>query len=981
MDSEPQEVEGELRGLTSGEVEESRSRYGSNVLTPPVRTPWWKQYLQKFDDPVIRILVIAALVATGTGLINGHYIEGIGIICAILLSTGIAFLNEFRANREFDILSRVSDEYPIQVIRDNEFLRVPKSELVVGDLVLLEMGEEVPADAEVLESMNLQVDESSLTGESVPAGKHPRSGTQSGTESRGAYSSHQLLRGSIVVDGHCHARITAVGDDTEIGRTARSASEDSGEQTPLNAQLEGLSKWIGVVGFGVATALFFVLVARGTLTDELQLTPVQWLLATIGLLAVAICLIRVWLPIVYDAFELASLDARRPAMLSCPASKGWMLSLLSGASLLGVTLGLLILSGHLDESPSNWLPGAAAGQFLTYFMVAITVIVVAVPEGLSMSVTLSLAYSMRKMTKQNDLVRRMHACETIGAATVICSDKTGTLTVNRMRVVHAAFPELEGGEGQAPTHAFLAECLAANSTANLSLSSEEEDQEVLGNPTEGALLIWLDTQNENYLERRRAFEVKNQLTFSTERKFMATSGVSAVLKTPVLLVKGAPEVILERCNRIVEGTEFKDLSAASKSLILDQLKAFQQRGMRALAIAFRQDEDPVWSEDTESDCHGLIWFGFFAISDPVRSDVPEALAACRQAGILVKIVTGDNMETAKEVGRQIGLVDDSDDETDHMTGLQFEQATDQELSKRVGALKILSRARPLDKLRLVRLLQQSGHVVAVTGDGTNDAPALNHANVGLALGKSGSAVAKEASDIILLDDSFKSIVNAVWWGRALYQNIQKFIVFQLTINVAALGIVFLGPFIGVALPLTVTQMLWVNLIMDTFAALALATDSPKPKILQCPPRRHNDFIVNPTMRNWIFLMGGTFIVLFVLMIAFLQRDGMLDDRELTLFFTIFVMLQFWNLFNARAFGGTESAFRGLAENRWFILIALLILVGQILVVQFGGAVFRTVPLGLSDWLTIITSTSLVLIAGEVIRSISAKAGEESQVAC
>ena len=957
------------------------------MLTPPRRDPWWKLYLEKFDDPVIRILMIAAAVAVGVGVADGKYVEGIGILFAIFLATALAFVNEYRANREFDVLNKVSDDVPVKVIRDGRYTSVPRRDVVVGDVVLAEMGEEIPADGELLEAVSLEVDESRLTGESLPATKRVASQSVSPPGAGTAYPEHRVLRGTMVQDGHGTLCVTAVGDSTEIGKTARAAAENPQEPTPLTRQLERLSKVIGVFGFTVAGLLFAALVTRGVLTGELELLPSHWAFVGILLASAMAMTVHAWLPTVFDALQLMGRSRPSPAWLARPGVKSWLWTILAGALLFVIGSGAAIALGWMGRSPSEWISRHAAEELLTLFMVAVTLVVVAVPEGLPMSVTLSLAYSMRKMIASNNLVRRMHACETIGAASVICSDKTGTLTLNQMRVYGAHFPALEPWEAAGATAAtgaagdVIFEGIAANSTANLGREPDEAPR-VLGNPTEGATLVWLEDRNLDYLPLRTGFRIDRQWTFSTERKYMATLGTSPRSGKRVLYVKGAPELVISRCTRVLAGSGFQPLENDLEGIEC-QLKDYQERGMRTLAFAFEEvsrDDSPELEEATQD----LIWLGFVAIHDPVRPEVPEAVRACREAGIMVKLVTGDNPRTAQEIARQAGLWENTDPPTRHLAGIEFERLSDEDARERASDLKILSRARPLDKKRLVRALQAGGHVVAVTGDGTNDAPALNYADVGLAMGQSGTAVAKEASDMILLDDSFRSIVNGVMWGRSLYENIQRFIVFQLTINVAALGTVFLGPFLGVKLALTVVQMLWVNLIMDTFAALALATEPPHWNVMNRPPRRPEHFIVTRPMAYNLFGVAAVFLVVLVAGLLFFQRVDMqpgflinhratsaeaalLSPYERTVFFNCFVLLQFWNLFNARCIGRHHSAFAGITKNKGFMLIAPLILAGQFLIVQLGGDIFWTVPLSVHDWAITLGVTSAVLWAGEAWR--------------
>lgn len=958
-----------LHGLSTAEVEESRRQHGANILTPPSREPWWKLFLSKFDDPVIRILMIAAVLAIGVGIVHGEYLEGIGILVAILLATSLAFFNEYRAAREFDILNKVDDDVQVQVIRDAAFTTVARKYLVVGDLVLIEAGEAVPADGQILESFALLVNEASLTGESLPVAKIQEGEEKKLRVQQRTYPSDRLLRGTTVVDGHGTYRITAVGNATEIGGVVRESQGETNEVTPLHAQLARLSKVIGVVGFCVAALTFAALVARGALVGELVLTPRQWLVAGLLLMASLIASVKVWLPILYDARELLGKEVDAPGWLDAEGFGGWLRPIALGAAVLGIGVGGGWGVGLLPASPLEWLPASASESLLRYFMIAVTIIVVAVPEGLAMSVTLSLAYSMRKMTASNNLVRRMHACETIGAATVICSDKTGTLTRNEMRVEELRLPSLANSNLLAERGSLgvrlLAEAISANSTANLSRSAEQGVQ-CLGSPTEGALLLFLAESGIDYRLTREGFRVGNRLTFSTERKYMATLGHSAVTGSCLLHVKGAPEILLSRCERILTPSGVEVLGPQGRAQVQDDLRDLQGRGMRTLGFAYK-DVSVKGEADVEQLTHTMTWLGFMALADPVRADVPEAIRACREAGIEVKIVTGDNVETACEIGRQVGLLAPDDPCGVQITGAEFAQLDGPEARRAAKQLRVLARARPMDKMRLVKLLQEDGHVVAVTGDGTNDAPALHHANVGLSMGKTGTAIAKEASDIVLLDDSFRSIVNAVSWGRSLYLNIQRFILFQLTINVTALGIVLLGPFLGTQLPLTVIQMLWINLIMDTFAALALATEPPDPGAMQRPPRKSEEFIVTGPMARSLFGMGGLFVVLLAGILLHVEGGGGVSRYEMSAFFSIFVMLQFWNLGNARRLGSTLSAFHKLWENKMFLAIAVTILLGQLLIVQFGGDLFRTVPLSLSDWMGIAAGTSTVLWVGEIWR--------------
>lgn len=875
-------------GLTDQEVLQSREKYGANLLTPPKRPSLLKLYLEKFEDPVVRVLLIAAVFSLIISVIENEYAETIGIIAAILLATGIGFYFEYDANKKFDLLNAVTEETLVKVIRNGRIQEIPRKDVVVGDIVVLETGEEIPADGELIEAISLQVNESNLTGEPVIN----KTIIEADFDEEATYASNLVMRGTTVVDGHGSMKVLRVGDATEIGKVARQSTEQTTEPTPLNIQLTKLANLIGKIGFTIAGLAFLIFFIKDV--------------------------------VLY--FDFGALN-------------GW----------------------------HDWLP--VLERTLKYFMMAVTLIVVAVPEGLPMSVTLSLALNMRRMLATNNLVRKMHACETMGAITVICTDKTGTLTQNLMQVHEPNFYGLKDGGKLADDDIsrLIAEGISANSTAFLEETGEGEKPKGVGNPTEVALLLWLNSQKRNYLELREGARVLDQLTFSTERKFMATLVKSPLIGKKVLYIKGAPEIVLGKCKEVILDGRRVD-SVEYHSTVEAQLLGYQNMAMRTLGFAFRLVED-----NEPDDCVALVsennlnFLGVVAISDPIRPDVPAAVAKCQSAGIGIKIVTGDTPGTATEIARQIGLWKPEDTEHNRITGVAFAELSDEEALDRVMDLKIMSRARPTDKQRLVQLLQQKGAVVAVTGDGTNDAPALNHAQVGLSMG-TGTSVAKEASDITLLDDSFNSIGTAVMWGRSLYKNIQRFIVFQLTINFVALLIVLLGSIVGTELPLTVTQMLWVNLIMDTFAALALASIPPSESVMNDKPRRSTDFIISKAMQHNIFGVGTLFLVVLMAMIYyFTNADGGMTVQRLTIFFTFFVMLQFWNLFNARVFGTTDSAFKGLTKSYGMELIVLAILGGQFLIVQFGGAVFRTEPLDWQTWLIIIGSSSLVLWIGELIR--------------
>lgn len=953
-------------GLNDSQVKESRDRHGPNILTPAAKNPWWMDYLEKFEDPVIRILLVAAFIAIIAGFFHGDYIEGIGIIVAILLATALAYINEYKAEQELDALYKSDDKTPVRTMRNGALVLIPKCDLVVDDVIQLEAGETVPADSFVVSQVSILVDQTTLTGEKDPVPKCSTGQGSIGTNDEHTLPSDSVFMGTTVLDGHGVFKIFSVGDNTKTGKATKASDEDTEEVTPLKEQLVSLCKVIGVVGFLMASASFIAVLSCGFFKGDFSLTLPQFWFALAVLVSTMVGLSKVWVPWVYDGFEMLNINANVPSFIEAEGFAAWIKVILAGLLLLIASVFILIFKGY--GVAEFLLPVEASSQILSAFMIAVTIIVVAVPEGLAMSVTLSLAYSMRRMTQANTLVRQMHACETIGAATVICSDKTGTLTTSKMELqnfVSAMLPH--GLKENDPSSVFIAESVAANSTADLSRT--EKGVETLGNPTESALLLWLEKAglSFHYLNLREQFQIESQLTFSTERKFMATFGRSSALNgTEVLYVKGAPEIILARCSTIGKSDGACPKDEASAKEIENQLVSFQSRGMRTIGIAWRNGS--LGSADLSTEAVGLTWMGFAVIDDPVRPEVPKAIRSCIDAGIEVKIITGDNTPTAREIGRQIGLDVNGPGAT--LTGSEFAAMNDEQALLAVKALKVLSRAQPQHKQRAVQLLQKQGEVVAVTGDGVNDGPALNYADVGLAMGITGTSVARAASDMVILDDSFGSIASGVMWGRSLYRNIQRFIVFQLTINVAALVIALLGPFIGVAIPLNVIQMLWVNLIMDTFAALALATEPADPSVMKDRPRGRGDFIITPEMSRSIFGWGIAFVVVLGGLLLWMKsksESGEISPKNLTIFFCVFVMLQFWNIFNARRFGGFRSAFSGLLENPLFMIITVAILAGQIVIVQFGGTFFKTVPLSLEDWLLISACTSPVIFIGEIGR--------------
>ena len=890
------------KGLTSQEVLESRRKHGANILTPPAKTPIWKQFIEKFNEPLIKILLVALCLSVGIaayevfGLQEGAsaFLEPVGIFVAIVLATVIGFVLELNANKKFEMLNQVNDDVLVTVVRDGNVTQVARKDIVVGDIVVLGTGDEIPADGTLVDTVSLSVNESTLTGEPVIKKTH----IESEFKKDATYPSNMALRGTTVTEGHGVMRVDAVGDATEYGKVYEAAQIDTGVKTPLTLQFERLGRLISYASYAIGT---LIVVGR-----------------------------------------------------------------------------LLMFDYGAEFSPVHFVD-----YLLTTIMLAVTLIVVSVPEGLPMSVTLSLALSMRRMLETNNLVRKMHACETMGATTVICTDKTGTLTQNQMRIYQTNFDclgteqKLKQGE---PESMLLAEALAANSTAFLDRGGDAA--KVLGNPTEGALLLWLDDQGVDYMPLREGAQVVEQLPFSTMRKFMATVVASSVEKgSRIVYVKGAPEIVIDRCRNFAAGTTKEGLKA--------QLLEYQQKAMRTLGFAYQILEEGKTVVDGDAlNADNLTFMGIVAISDPVRTDVPAAVKECIDAGIKIKIVTGDTPGTAKEIGRQIGLWDDATDtDKNIITGPDFAALDDAEASKAAEAIKIMSRARPTDKSRLVSLLQKQDEVVAVTGDGTNDAPALNAAQVGLSMGD-GTSVAKEASDITIMDNSFASITRAVMWGRSLYQNIQRFILFQLTVNLVACLIVLIGAFTGQESPLTVTQMLWVNLIMDSFAALSLASLPPNEAVMKNKPRRLTDFIINKQMKWFIIGVSAVFVFVLFGLMQYLRHTNLplsefslstyfsgyfnfekgasMGTYNLTVFFTFFVFLQFWNLFNAKTFESNYSGFSRMRESKVFFLTVLTILAGQVLIVNYGGEMFNVVPLTSTDWLILFVASSVVFWIGELV---------------
>lgn len=956
-------------GLTDAEVEESRRKNGVNVLTPPEKESVWKRFLACFNDPIIKILLVALVFSIAISIYQfgwgGEdytvFFEPVGILVAVLLATMVGFVLELNNEKTFQSLNEVDDETGVKVIRNGMNVEVPRKEIVVGDIVILETGEEVPADCELLEAKNLNVNESSLTGEPVCS----KSVDPAEFDKEATYPTNQILKGTTITEGYCTAKVIRVGNETESGKVFKAAQVQEGNPTPLSEKLNWLADKITTISYSIAVVIIFGRLILYAVNRSFDLPLFLLYFGVSTLLAVGIDVLLQKRK--KKSLPTDDLQAVKQKKAFNSKLEMWQLAVFILLPSVGFVL-YFILGLHGSAYMLDLIK-----YLLDTVMLAVTLIIVSVPEGLPMSVTLSLAFSMKKMMKENMLPRTLHACETMGATTVICTDKTGTLTQNQMRVYKMEFT---GDAANADNHYFsdiMAECIAANSTAELDMSNPARIKPI-GNPTEGALLLSLYDGGVDYKKVRNDAELIDRLPFTTELKYMASLVKSVVSGKTVVYVKGAPEILLEMVV----------ISAEQKQETDEKLLSYQAKAMRTLAFAYAEVPDPSTAfADGRLAVKGLRFLGFAAISDPVRKEVPAAIRDCINAGIQVKIVTGDTSATAKEIGRQVGLWNEEDNNNPAamITGPEFGQAPDEEIKPKLGELKIMSRARPNDKDRLVRMLKSQGEVVAVTGDGTNDAPALNAADVGLSMGD-GTAVAKEASDMTILDSSFKSIAEAVMWGRSLYKNIQRFITFQMTINVTACLIVLVGAFLGTESPLTVTQILWVNLIMDTFAALALASLPPSKDVLKEKPRRLTDSIITKPMAAAIFGVGAVFTIGLLALLVYFQHadvhslssalpafgayDG-LSTYEHSLYFTIFVMLQFWNMFNAKAFMTGKSAFKGLASSTWFISIACIILFGQILIVEFGGLMFNVTPLSGSDWILIIVATSVVLWIGELIR--------------
>lgn len=955
------------KGLTPSQVEESRKKYGENIVTPSKRVSMWKLFFEKFDDPIIKILLVAAVVSLGISFVEGGFEEPIGIFIAIILATGISFYFERDANKKFEALTQVNDDLPVRVIREGKIVEVPKRDIVVGDVVIIETGDEIPADGTLIEAVSLQVDESTLTGEPMI----DKTTDEADFDKEATYPSNAVMRGTTVLDGRGTFIVEKVGDATQYGQVAKNATKETEEETPLNKQLGSLASLISGIAVVLGLATFFIMVYKelsALSPQDLNATQKTTLLSVVAFALVI--MMKVLLPAISSTLSVFKINTQK---LNNIARKGWLLFLVSGVAvaILVYTIASLCTGFTSPFAAESWVSAIILKHIIDAFMVAVTLIVVVVPEGLPMSITLSLALNMRRMLKTNNLVRKIHASETMGATTVICTDKTGTLTQNKMHVEFLKLFTTQSGQlDDTESSKIFIESIAANTTAQIGYNTEGRET-VLGNPTEGALLNYLKENAIDYAPIREKAILVKQLTFTTQRKYMATLVKSEVTGKRMLYMKGAPEIIMSHSKSVIT-TKGEEPMSKIKPQIDEHLISFQSKAMRTLAFAMAEV-----AEEDNRDIEEIIatdkvkFLAFVAISDPVRSDVPVAVKRCLDAGVGVKIVTGDTFATAKEIGRQIGIWTEADTEENIIGGVDFAALSDEEAYQRAQKLKIMCRARPTDKQRLVSLLQKAGEVVAVTGDGTNDAPALNQAHVGLSMG-TGTAVAKEASDITLLDDSFASIAMAVMWGRSLYRNIQRFLIFQLTINIVALIVVFAGVFFTKEPPLTVMQMLWVNIIMDTFAAMAFASIKPEDNVMQEPPRKNSDFIIRKDMFRQMLITSGLFVAVLLAMFKLPLEGFAVGTKSFSaLFFTVFVMMQFINMFVVRGYHYSRVKGESLKKlyPATFLLVALMIFIGQILIVQYGGEAFRVEPLSIITWAIIGGSAIFAIVVDLVIKLI------------
>lgn len=982
-------------GLTDALVLESRAKFGANVLTPPEEDSLWNQikevcnhpiaiamfvlialsailagvlvgsmgssiwvmpaivsvatllilivgFFGGFGDPLFKILITAFVLSMGISIYEYEwnnaewtaFFEPIGIIVALILATSIAFWLEKNNEKTFQSLNQSNDDEPVKVIRNGQVCQVPRKDIVVGDIVKLETGEEVPADCKLLDCLNLTVDESSLTGEllankSLNPNAYPDA----------TYKANEIKKGTNIIEGYCTAEVSQVGMNTECGEVYKSLNEGAAI----------------TVGWFVKNNTTDEIVGKYSTEDDANDALEEYLSKHEDDDVV------VEQPLI-DRMRVRK-GSETPLSRKLNGLADWITNAsywIAAFIIVGRLVWFFVSRDINSSSGEFWVE--LVSYFLQTIMIAVTLVVVAVPEGLPMSVTLSLAFSMRKLMKSNTLPRTMHACETMGATSVICTDKTGTLTKNQMEVVDS--------EIACSDKKLVAEMIAVNTTANLDFT-DKKNPKVIGNPTEGALLLWLQKNDFDYLEVRDKVQVIDCLPFTTENKYMATIANSAVIGKKVVYVKGAPEILLDIC----------EISAENKSVIEKELLSYQNRAMRTLGLAYTElsDTENIF-KDGKLVAKNLKFVGIFAIQDDIREGVKESIADCMKAGIAVKIVTGDTPATAKEIGRKIGLWKDTDNDKNIITGAELAMLTDRQLQERAMDLKIIARARPMDKKRLVEALQNLDQVVAVTGDGTNDAPALNKADVGLSMGN-GTAVAKDASDMIIQDNSFSTIANAVMWGRSLYKNIQRFLLFQLTVNVAACFLVLFGAFLGTESPLTVTQMLWVNLIMDTFAAIALSALPPQKSVMNEKPRNPKAFILDHSLLRNIFGVGGFFFVMLLVMLVIFQHADIqsmndllklnfsfgernpVSTYELTLLFTVFVITHMGYMFNARGYktGGSGWNLKGCDG---FLIIATTVTLGQIAIVQIPmlNSFFNVERLPLTDW-------SIIFIIGFLVTGV------------
>lgn len=853
------------KGLNPEQVEKSRSTYGTNSFVRQSHESLAKRIWDASTEPMLVMLIFAAIITLAVNITRyftgGEYnfLECVGIFAAIALSVVITIITEGKSAKAFEALNKINEDTLIKVIRNGEPQLITQKEIVVGDIIMIETGDKIVADGRLFSSNDLSVDESALTGESLPVKKDAEFVCQKSTPV--AERANMLYSGCFVSAGNGQMLVTGVGNDTEFGQIAQELSSIEKTTTPLQEKLDKLGKQITVLGASAAAIVFAIEVLQFVMNGQLNLDTVS------------------------DAF-----------------------------------------------------------------ITSIVLIVAAVPEGLPTIVAVSLALNIIKMSKENALVKKMIACETIGCVNIICSDKTGTLTENRMTVQKI----YTGGELIDPEQLkdeMLLKNYCINSNANI--SEEDGSWSFIGNPTEGSLLAAAAKAGVDYQELRQAADIVRVFPFSSQNKDMST--IVRENGKEILYVKGNPEKIISLCTGISEEEKEKNFHL---------MEEFQNKAGRLLAFTHKELEGQYNDEEQDEVEQGLIYDGFVVISDPLSPDVYESIRNCRSAGIEVKMLTGDNIRTARAIANELHMLDDA-----HIAveAADIEKLTDEELKEALKKIQVIARSTPLVKMRVVKLLKEQGNVVAVTGDGINDAPAIKHADVGIAMGIAGTDVTKEASDMVLLDDSFSTIIKAVQWGRGIYENFKRFIQFQLTVNVSSVVVVICSILAGFSAPFTALELLWINIIMDGPPALTLGLEPIRPDLLKHKPTRRNENIISKKMLLRIFVNGIFISVIFMLQ-HFKNFLGAAPEEEATVLFTLFVLFQLFNAFNCRELDDTPM-FKNLLKNKLMLGVFLLVLILQGIITQFGAAVFETVPLSAAMWGKMLLTAFTVIILNEGIKAV------------